>query len=55
MPIAPPALTWSKMSGIHRGPLGICQEDQASGRQKVFCDWNKEVGEVALVNVMKGK
>lgn len=32
---------------------GGCQEDQTSGAQKVFCGWDKGVGEVALVKVTK--
>lgn len=55
MPIVSPALARSKMSGIYRGLLALCHKDQASGRQKEFCNRNKEVDEVGLVKVTKGK
>ena len=55
MLIASAAQTCSKMSGNHGGLLDVCQEDQASGRQKELCDWHKEVDAVGLGKVTKGK
>ena len=57
---ASPAPTCGKMNGIHQGLPGIygCRvytDDQTLRRQKVFCDWNKEVGDMALVKVINGK
>lgn len=58
MPVTSPALRCTKINSIHQGLSGIRQEDQAPERQNaegLFCDWNREVGEVASVKVPKGR